>query len=97
MRTSVGWAIIGAGRFVERLAGICPVKGTGHRGVVIVEEVAEFLLQIDHGGEVAAPHDLPHDDAKHRLNLVQPRTVLRQVHEPDGVVRIAQEIAARRL
>ena len=93
----MGWAIVGAGHFVEGLAGICPLKRMGHRGVVIVEELAELLLQIGHGGEVAPPHDLPHDDPKHRLNLVQPRTVLGQVHEPNGVVRIAQKSATRRL
>lgn len=66
------WAIVGAGRFVERFSGICPLKWMGHRGVVIVQEVAKFQLQIGHGREVAPPYDLPHDDSKRRLNLVQP-------------------------
>ncbi len=94
---SVGRAVVGAGRLAERLARIGPVKGMGHRGVVIVEELAELLLQIGHGGEVAPPHDLPHDYPKRRLHLVQPRTVLRQVDEPDAMGRIAQEFAACRL
>ena len=93
----MGWAILGAGRFLQRLAGVCPVKGMGHRAVVIVQELAEFLLQVGYGCEVAPPHDFPQDDSKHRLNLIQPRAVLGQVNEPDGMGRIAQEIATRRL
>ena len=93
----MGWAVVGAGRFVQGLAGICPVKWMGHRAVVIVQELAELLLQVGHGCEVAAPYDLPHDDSERRLNLVQPRAVLGQVDEPDGMGRIAQESATRRL
>ena len=91
------WAIIAAGRFVEGLAGVCPVKWMGHRSVVILQELAELLLQVSYGCEVAPSHDFPHDDSKHRLNLVQPRAVLGQVHEPDVVVQFAQKFAARRL
>ena len=94
---AMGWAIVGAGRFVEGLAGICPVKWMGHCDVVIVQEVAEFLLQIGHAGEVASPHDLSHDDPKHRLNLVQPRAVFGQIHEPNGMGWIAQKSTTRRL
>ena len=69
---AMGWAVLGAGRFVQGLAGVSPLKWMTHRSVVIVQEVAEFLFQIGYGGEVAPPHDLPHDDTKYRLNLIQP-------------------------
>ena len=91
----MGWAIVGAGCFVQRLAGVCPVKWMAHRCVVILQELAELLLQVGYGCEVAPSHDFPHDDSKHRFNLVQPRAVLGQVDQPDAMGWIAQEFATR--
>jgi hypothetical protein len=93
----MGWAVVGAGPFVQGLAGVCPVKWMGHRSVVIVQELAELLFQVSYRCEIAPSHDFPHDDSKHRLNLVQPRAVLGQVNQPDAMGRIAQEFAASRL
>jgi hypothetical protein len=93
----MGWTVAGAGHFVQGLAGVCPVKWMGHRSVVILQELAELLFQISYGCEVAPSHDFPHDDSKHRLNLVQPRAVLGQVHEPDVMLLVAQKSATRRL
>lgn len=67
-----------------------------HCGVVVVQELTEFMLQIGDGGEISPPHGLSHDDPEHRLNLVQPGTVFGQVHEPDVMSRIAQERTTRR-
>ena len=93
----MGWTVIGARRLLDGFAGICPGKWMGHRVIVVSEEAAEFLLQICYGSEVAPAHDLPHDDSKHSLNLVQPRTVLGQIHEPDVMGRITQKSASCRL
>ncbi len=81
----MGWAVVDAGRLVKRLARVRPLERVGHRAVVVVEEAAEFLFQVVEGGEVPPTNHLPHDDSEHRLHLVQPGTVLGQIHEADAM------------
>ena len=77
----------------DRLSGVGPSEWTGHRFVKVVQEALQFVFQIRHRREVAATHDLSHHNAEDHLDLVQPRTVLGKVHEPNPVAGIRQEFA----
>ena len=70
---------------MEGLAGVGPVEGVGHRDVVIRDELPEFGLQFKHRGEVAPSQVLAVEDAEADFDLVEPRTVFRQVDEADAV------------
>ena len=72
----------------DRLSGVGPSEWTGHRFVKVVQEALQFVFQIRHRREVAATHDLSHHNAEDHLDLVQPRTVLGKVHEPNPVAGI---------
>lgn len=74
-----------AALLLHRLAGVGPGEGVGHRGVVVVHEFPQLRFQVCHRREVSASQELPVDDPEHDLDLVEPRTVLRQVDEADPV------------
>ena len=74
-----------AALLLHRLASVGPGEGVGHRDVVIVHEFPQLRFQVRHRREVSAAQELPVDDPEHNLNLVEPRTVLREVDEADSV------------
>ena len=80
--------------FFERLAGVGPVEGMGHRSVVVVDEVSELIVEFWHRGEAAAAQAFAMDDAEDDLNLIEPRTVFREVREPNAMARIGEKFAA---
>ena len=75
----------------DRFSGVGPSERTGHRFVEVVQEALQFDFQVRHRREVAATDDLSHHNAEDHLDLVQPRTVLGKIHEPDPVAGIRQE------
>jgi len=81
----VRWAVLGAFWSLERLASVGPVEGMGHCLVIVNQELAKLLLEIVHREEVSSSDHFPHDDSEHRFNLIQPGTVLGQVHETNAV------------
>ena len=93
----MGWAE-GRGAVVgEGFAGVGPVEGMGHREVEVVQKRSQLRFEVGHGCEVAAADDLPHHNAEDGLDLIQPRTVLRQEYEADAMLRSGQEFTPRGL
>src|SRR3954447_3612397 len=87
---------MGAASLLEGLAGVGPIEGMSHRRVVVDDELSELGLELGHRGEVAAAQALSLEDAEEDLDLVEPRTVFRQVHEADAVTDVREELASRR-
>ncbi len=79
----------------QRPTGVSPFERLGQGAIEIGDEVQDALLQVVHRGEVATLQQTPHQNAEPELDLVQPRSVDRRVHEPDGVHRVLQEGGAR--
>src|SRR5271165_6356431 len=67
-----------------------------HRGVVIAHEFSQLRLQIRYRCEVSPTQELPMDYPKYDLDLVKPRTVLRQVDKANPMVDIREELLAGR-
>ena len=91
------WAVRDAARFVQRLVGVHPLKGMGHRLIIVRQEALQLLFQIGHRGEIPSSNHLSHDDPKHRFDLVQPGTVFGQEHEANAMFGIRQERTSTRL
>src|SRR5271167_4675693 len=73
-----------------------PAEGMGKYSIEIGDKIQQFITQIVHRGERTPANHFPHDYPEDHLDLVQPRTVLRRVHEPDAVTRLRQEHLAAR-
>lgn len=86
--TAVGWDEVGAAAFLEGFAGVGPVEGVGHRGVVVGDELSELGLEFWHRGEVAATQAFALQDAEEDFDLIEPGTVFRQVDEADAVAGV---------
>src|SRR5580692_12392156 len=71
-----------------------PPEGMRKHSIEIFDKIRQFITQIIHRFERTTANHFPHDHPKDRLDLVQPRTVLGSVHEPDAVTRIRQELLA---
>ena len=84
-------------RLAQWFAGVGPVERMGHREIVIIQELPKLLFQVSDGWKTASSDDLPHDDAKQGLDLVQPRAVFGQEHEADAMRYVGQELATCRL
>ena len=80
--------------FFEWLAGVGPVAGMGHHWVVVADEVGELILEFAHRCEAAASLAFALADAEDDLNLVEPRTVFREVDEPNAMARLGKKFAA---
>ena len=78
----------GSARLLERLAGVGPVEGVGHRRVVVGDKLSELRFEVGHRGEVAATQAFSVGDAKEDLDLIEPRTVFRQVDKADPVTGV---------
>src|ERR1700682_646418 len=79
--------------FLQRFAGIGPVEWVGHRGVVVDDELSKLRLEFEHRGEIAAAEALALEDTEKDFDLVEPRTVFRQVNETDAVAGVREELA----
>ena len=71
----------------EGFAGVRPFERMRHRPVIVVDEQSQLDLQVGDGKEHPASHQFAADDPEGDLDLVEPRTVFRGVHEPDPVAR----------
>src|SRR3954452_3255413 len=75
----------------QRTTRVRPAERMREDAIEIIDEIYPFAAQISHRGERTSANHLPHDDAEDHLDLVQPRAVLRRIHEPDAVTRLRQE------
>ena len=62
--------------------------------VEVVDKHSQLGLQVGDGQEISPAHHFAVDDPEDDLDLVEPRTVFRGVHEPDPVVRQGQKPTA---
>src|SRR4051812_40503684 len=79
------------GSLHQRTARVRPPEWLGEYPIEIRHEVPQLRAQVRYRGERATPDHLPHDHTEDHLDLVQPRTVLRKVHEPNPMTRLRQE------
>ena len=93
----MGWAERGWPGLVQGLARVRPVERMSEHQVEVGQERFQFFFQVHHGGKVAAADDLPHDNAEHDFDLIQPRTVLGEIHEADAMRPVGQELTPRDL
>src|SRR5438132_10511654 len=75
----------------QRTTGVRPAEGMGKDAIEVCDKVQQFITQILHRGERTPANHFPHDHPEDHFDLVQPRTVLRRVDEPDAVTRLRQE------
>ena len=68
-----------------------PLERFGEHPIEVNDEVQQFITQILHRCERTTPDHLPHDHPEDRFDLVQPRTVLGRIHEPNPVALLRQE------
>ncbi len=93
----MGWDEGRPAWFLHRLSGVGPMERMGHRHIVIGDEFSDLTLQILHRGEVAAAQNLSLKNAQEDFYLVEPRTVLGEVHEADAMTGVREEPASRGL
>ena len=84
-------------RLAQGFARVSPVERMGHGEVVVIQELPKLLLQVSDRRKAPSSNGLPHDDAEHGLDLVQPGAVLGQEHEADAMRFVGQELATCRL
>lgn len=82
---------------LQRLTGVGPFERMCHHVVIVPQEHAQFVLEILEGFEASAADRLSCDDPEDDFDLIEPRTVLREVDEADTVLGVRQERAAREL
>ena len=87
------WAVVGSFGWLQGFAGVSPVEGMGHGRVVVIQESAQLIFEVLEGGEVSASDDFSHDDAEDRLDLVEPGTVLGEVHKADAMRALREKRA----
>ena len=75
----------------QRTTGVRPLERFGEHPIEVSDEVQQFITQIFHRCERTTPDHLPHDHPEDRFDLVQPRTVLGRIHEPNPVALLRQE------
>src|SRR3954447_21030661 len=75
----------------QRTTRVRPAERLGEYPIEILNEAQHLRTQVIQRRERPSPDHLPHDHPEDRLDLIQPRTVLRQIYEPDPVARIRQE------
>src|SRR5207245_10977763 len=72
---------------VEGPTRISPLERLGHRFVEILDEGQDLVPQIRHRLEIATLDDATYQDAEPNFDLIQPRGVLRHVHEAHAMAR----------
>src|SRR4051812_40852842 len=76
---------------LEGASRVRPLEWPGEHLVEVIDKRQQFRAQVLHRRETAATDDLAHNDPKHDLDLIEPRTVFGGVHEPDAMVLLQQE------
>src|SRR3974377_2041406 len=75
----------------QRTTGVRPVELLCEHPIEILDEVQQLASQVGHRAERPTSDHLPHNHPEDRFDLVQPRTVLGRVHEPNPVAPLRQE------
>jgi len=83
------WAFYRRSR--QGTAGVGPAERFGKRAVEVFDEVQQPLLQCFGRLKITTPQNTSHYNAEHDFNLVQPRTVFRQVHEAKPVAVVGEK------
>lgn len=81
----------GASDFWDRFDVAGPREGMGHRGAVIGHELTESRFEVGHRQDVSAPQLLSTNDPENDLNLIEPRTVFRQIDKSDSMLEVQLE------
>jgi hypothetical protein len=66
-----------------------------HRCVVVLDELPDLKLKITHRGKVSATQTLSLDDAEYNLDLIEPRTVFREVDKANSMPGVREERSSR--
>src|SRR5215471_8515368 len=77
---------------LEGASRVRPLEWLGENLVEVIEKRQQFRAEILNRRETAAADDLAHNHPKHDLDLIEPRTVLGRVHEPDAMALLHQEL-----
>src|SRR2546421_7719967 len=80
----------------QRTTRVRPAERLGEYTIEVRDKVQQLRAQVFHRAERPPTDHLPHDHSEDRLDLIQPRTVLRCVHEPDPVTLLRQELLTAR-
>src|SRR5512135_3832639 len=80
----------------QRTTRVPPAEWMGKYSMEIFDKIRQFITQVFHRGERTTANHFPPDHPEDHLDLVQPRTVLRRVHEPDAVTGLRPERLAAR-
>ncbi len=80
----------------NRPSGVGPVERLGKGLVEVLDEFKQSLLQFCGREKIPATQNATLQDAENRLDLVQPRGVLWQVHETNTMIWIGQKLLTRR-
>src|SRR5438128_10191786 len=73
-----------------------PAERLGEYTIEVRDKVQQLRTQVFHRAERAPTDHLPHDHPEDRFDLIQPRAVLRRVHEADPVALVRQELLTAR-
>ncbi len=76
---------------MQRLALVGPLKGLGHRAVVIFDERQDLAFQFLHGSEIAAFEHFSDQDAEPNLDLVHPGSMFGGVMKDNAMGGINQK------
>src|SRR5260370_12806759 len=77
---------------LEGASGVRPLEWLGEHLVEVIDKRQQFRAEIVHRRETATTDGLAHDHPKHDLDLIEPRTVLGGVHEPEAMALLQQEL-----
>ena len=78
----------------DRLTGERPIERVRHGLVVVGDELSQSRLEVGNRLEASASETLSMDDAEYDFDLIQPRTVFREVNESYAMARVRQEFPA---
>src|SRR3954451_9458311 len=77
---------------LEGASRVRPLEWLGEHLIEVIDKRQQFRAEVVHRRETAATDDLPHNNSKHYLYLVEPRAVFGPVHEPDAMALLRQEL-----
>ena len=84
--------LAGGNLLLERPGGVEPLDRLGHGPVEVVDELQDPPPEVFQRHETRPAQQLADQGAEPDLHLVQPRAVLRRVHEPDPMAGVRQEL-----
>src|SRR6266480_4380687 len=77
---------------LEGASRVRPFEWLGEHLVEVVDKRQQLHAEIVHRRETASSDDLPHDDRKRDLDLIEPGPVFGRVHEADAMALLRQEL-----